>query len=485
MTDPLDRLPAPSPARDRSRRAARSAPLARHGRLPRRSPWKALATTVAAAVAVVAVSGAAVGAIALKQVSDDLGPGVALQGEKTEPAVKQPGAGLAAYKGGFNILIVGTDNDPKQGTSYGVRDATLNDVNILLHVSADHTNATAVSIPRDLVVPIPSCPRTDGQGSTSAQSAAPINSAYGDGGLNCVVQTVKQLTGVDIPFAGQISFNGVIEMSNAIGGVPVCVNKPIHDRYTGLNLPAGTSTLSGADALAFLRSRHGVGDGSDLGRISSQQVYLSSMLRTIKSGGVLGSPTKLYGLARAAASNMTLSNSLNSTSTLISMGSALRDLDLSRVNFVQYPGSTAGTGIYADKVQPDTATAAELFGAIKADRPFTVPAGSTGIGSESSAAAGTGSGAATGAAGGSGTASAGAGGAGAAGGSSAAAGGSGAAGSAAGSGAAGSAGSSASGSSGGATAPATIGSGASTGAAISGLTGQTAADQTCSVAYRF
>ncbi|MBK0297254.1 LCP family protein, partial [Bacillus sp. S34] len=73
-------------------------------------------------------------------------------------------------------------------------------------------------------------------------------------------------------------------------------------------------------ALAFLRSRHGVGDGSDLGRISSQQVFLSSLLRTVKSNDTLTSPTTLYKLARAAASNMQLSQSLNDVGTMVQMG---------------------------------------------------------------------------------------------------------------------------------------------------------------------
>jgi LCP family protein required for cell wall assembly len=393
--DIMSTTPPPSegPTRDSPRRAAREArgaaspalpsgasPIARHGRLHRSPAIASLVKGIAIAAAVVLVSGVSVGAIALKQIKDDLGSGVALQGEETVKAAA--GGGFSAYKGAFNILIVGTDNDAKQGDSYGVRDATLNDVNILLHVSADHSNATAVSIPRDLVVPIPSCPKTDGSGSTSAMAAQPINTAYEDGGLNCVAQTVSSLTGLDIPFAGLISFNGVIEMTNAIGGVPVCVNKPVHDNFTGLDLPAGTSTLQGSDALAFLRSRHSIGDGSDLGRISSQQVYLSSMLRTIKSAGVLSNPAKLYALARAAASNMTLSNSLNDLNTMTSVGLALKNVPLGEINFVQYPGSTAGTGLYSGKVQPDLVTAGKLFAAIKDDQPFTIPEGSTGVGSE-------------------------------------------------------------------------------------------------------
>ncbi|OIH94379.1 LCP family protein [Curtobacterium sp. MCBA15_001] len=366
--------------RDRSHRLNRADGIARHGRLPRRSPWGTLAKVLSGTLAVALVGSASVAAIAAKQVTDDLGEGVQIQGQ---PAVQPAGDVLSAYQGGFNMLVVGTDNDPAQGTQYGARDATLNDVNILLHVSADHTNATAVSIPRDLVTPIPACEKPDGSGTTSAMAARPINDAWGEGGLNCVVQTVQGLTGLDVQYSAAVSFNGVIEMSNAIGGVPVCVASPITDRYTGLDLPAGTTTLQGEQALEFLRTRHGVGDGSDLGRISSQQVFLSSLLRTVKSNETLTSPATLYKLARAAASNMQLSQSLNDVGTMVQMGRALQDLPLDQVNFVQYPGTTSGTGVYAGKVQPTKYLADELFAAIAADKSFSLGAGSTGIGSES------------------------------------------------------------------------------------------------------
>lgn len=372
--------------RDRSHRLNRATGIARHGRLRNRHPVGTITKVLSGVVAVALVSSASVAAIAAKQVTDDLGDGVQIQGQ-TAPKAKGATA-LSAYKGGFNMLVVGTDNDPEQGTAYGERDATLNDVNILLHVSADHTNATAVSIPRDLITPIPGCQKPDGSGTTPAMAAQPINSAWAEGGLNCVVQTVQGLTGLDVQYSAAVSFNGVIEMSNAIGGVPVCVAQPIHDRYTGLDLQQGTTTLQGDQALAFLRSRHGVGDGSDLGRISSQQVFLSSLLRTVKSNDTLTSPTTLYKLARAAASNMQLSQSLNDVGTMVQMGRALQDLPLAQVNFVQYPGTTGGTGVYAGKVQPSTELAAQLFTKIKADQSFSLGADSTGIGSESAASAG-------------------------------------------------------------------------------------------------
>jgi len=373
---------------------ARAAHGARHGRLRRGHAVGVVGRVTAAALAVVLVSGASVGAIAAYQVRQDIGEGVDLQAAQGQTQQAQPPS-LSAYDGGFNVLLVGTDNDTAQDEgAFGKRDATLNDVNILLHVSADHTNATAVSIPRDMVVPIPACAKEDGSGYYSAMSARPINEAWSYGGLGCVASTVSELTGLDVPFAGMISFNGVIEMSNAVGGVPVCAAEPIKDRYTGLDIPAGESVLQGAEALAFLRTRHGVGDGSDLGRIGSQQVYLSSLLRTVKSADTLGSPTKLYSLARAAASNMQLSTSLTEIDTMVQIGLALRELPLEAVTFVQYPGSTGGSGVYAGKVQPDARVAEQLFDAIRADRPFTLPEDSTGLGSTLAPTEGAGTGAA-------------------------------------------------------------------------------------------
>jgi LCP family protein required for cell wall assembly len=472
--------------RDRSHRLNRATGIARHGRLRHRNPVGTAMKALSGVAAVALVSTASVAAIAAKQVTDDFGDGVAIQGQPAQPA-KGPAA-LSSYQGGFNMLVVGTDNDPEQGTAYGERDATLNDVNILLHVSADHTNATAVSIPRDLVTPIPACRKQDGSGTTPAMAAQPINSAWGEGGLNCVVQTVQGLTGLDVQYSAAVSFQGVIEMSNAIGGVPVCVAQPIHDRYTGLDLPQGTSTLQGDQALAFLRSRHGVGDGSDLGRISSQQAFLSSLLRTVKSNDTLTSPPTLYKLARAAASNMQLSQSLNDAGTMVEMGRALQDLPLAQVNFVQYPGTTGGTGVYSGKVQPSAELAAQLFAKIRADQSFSLGADSTGIGAERAAGAGSAAGSAAGSSAAGSAAAAGS--ASGAGGSAAGAGsgaGASGAGAAAGSGAdlgtdgtsAGASGAAARG----ASAPASSPAATAPAETLDGLQGQSADEQTCSKAF--
>jgi LCP family protein required for cell wall assembly len=330
---------------------------------------------VAAAVAVVLVASVSLVAIVTSQLSAEIDT-VALQGQDAGTAPE-----IGAIEGGFNILIVGSDVCEDDSGCNGRGSAELNDVTMLLHVSEDQTNAVAVSFPRDLVVRVPSCPEADGSGSYSSMSAQPINVTLSYGGLPCTVLTVEELTGLDIQYAGLIKFSGVVAMSNAIGGVPVCVSGPIDDKYSGLVLPeAGTYTLSGEQALAFLRSRHGVGDGSDLTRISSQQVFLSSLLRTIKSSDTLGDPVKVYNLARAAVSSMTLSENFAQLDTLASIALALKDIPLESFSFVQYPSDTNGTGVYAGKVQPLQAQADALFAKIAADEPFGLAAGGDGEG---------------------------------------------------------------------------------------------------------
>lgn len=363
-----------SELRPRGARRASEPPIARHGRL---RPGGAVATIlkfVAAGLAVVLVSGAAVVGYAVWDLAASVKPGVALIGE-----TEGPPPDIGAIEGGVNLLLVGSDSgegDP----AFGRRGETLNDVTILLHISADHTNASVISFPRDLFVRIPSCPKENGNGNWGSQSSAKINVALAYGGLACVVQTVSELTGLSIPFAAKIEFNGVIEMSNAIGGVTVCVASPIRDGQIGLNLEAGQQTLQGWNALMFLRSRYGVNGGTDLARISNQQVFMSALVRQAKDRDTLGDPIKVYGLAKAAVDNMQVSNSLRNPITLASIALALKDIPADRIQLIQYPsrfGNSNGVG----GVLPIQSAADALFSAIAADLPVQL-SGSTGDGSQ-------------------------------------------------------------------------------------------------------
>ena len=352
--------------------------VARHGRLRKPGPVGTVLAFIAAALAVVLVSGAAVAGIVTAQTLGQITP------EDIPIDSQGPPPGIGAYPNGFNMLIVGSDKCESDDGCDGRGSANLNDVTMLLHVSADGTNATAVSFPRDLVVPIPSCPKTDGSGNNSAMAGRPINETLFYGGLACTVLTVQELTGLEIQFAGLITFNGVIKMTNAVGGVDVCVTAKLDDPNVGLHLKKGTNNLKGREALAFLRSRHGVGNGSDLTRISSQQVYLSSLVRTLKSADTLGDPAKVYALAQAATTSMTLSKGLRQLDTMASIALRLKDVPLERITFVQFPGVTGQGGLYEGKVAPVQDKADKLFALLKADKPFklaTVADGEPGGGS--------------------------------------------------------------------------------------------------------
>ena len=373
--------PAPQSRSElRVRSSASKAPgIARHGRLPKPKAWPMVLGIIGGTLAVVLFSTATVAGIVFNSLYSKVDAVEIIQ------ATEGPIPAIGAIEGGFNILIVGSDTRQGQdgiGGSADEETSTLNDVNMLLHVSQDQTNAVAISFPRDMVVGIPECPWDDGSGDTKGYSTEPINVALYYGGLNCVAMTVSELTGLPIQFAGMITFNGVIAMGDAIGGVPVCVNGAIHDYNTGLMIDqAGTYELRGVDALAFLRSREGVGDGSDLGRIASQQVYLGSLVRTLKSADTLGDPKKLYELADAALTHMQLSTSLAQVDTMIAIAQALKDIPLERVTFVQYPGTTGGDGVYLGKVQPNQALGDQLMAYVKADQPFLL-ANPGGIGAE-------------------------------------------------------------------------------------------------------
>jgi len=202
-------------------------------------------------------------------------------------------------------------------------------------------------------------------------SAQMLNSSYEYGGLACTALTVENLSGVDIQFAAAIRWTGVINMSDAIGGVKVCVAGDINDSNTGLHLKAGEHTLKGTKALQFLRIRHGIGDGSDLGRISNQQQFMSSLVRKLQSGGVLGDPTKLFALATTALQQVSngqlvLDENLANPTRMVQIAMAVKSVPYKDIVFVQYPTGTDPAD--ESRVLPITSAADTLFAALKANK---------------------------------------------------------------------------------------------------------------------
>lgn len=346
----------------------RRATIARHGQLRTPGPVSQLLKFIAIGLAVLLVSGVGVAAyVAYDLRSTQLANAVELEGQDASAVPPD----ISEYKGGFNFVLAGVDTcEENYAELFGERcsgkdaEGNLNDVNLLIHVSDAPRRVTVVSFPRDLMVPIPQC--TDENGDVhSSMSKQPLNVAYGDAGLNCVVKTISELTDQEVQFAASVTFGGVIEITNAIGGVDVCLANPIKDRYTGLDLDAGTHTVQGLEALQFLRTRHGVGDGSDLGRIGNQQQYMSSLARKLISSETLGNPGTMLRLATVGLSNLETSTTLNDPMTIVQIALAVKEVPFEDIVFVQYPSGADSAN--PNKVVPNYTAAGELFDAIEAN----------------------------------------------------------------------------------------------------------------------
>ena len=345
-----------------------------HALWKRLGGWKLIVTVAASMVVVLVVSFGIVAGIAIRNLTSSIQT-IELPG-KEQPVL----ATIGELEGGFNVLIIGSDTRLGQGDQFGEVDSELNDVNILVHVSENHDHATVVSLPRDMLIDVPACLQEDGTMSRPRTMTA-LNATWGIGGMPCVVAAVEETTGLEIGYAGVMTFTGVAQLSTAIGGVEVCVTEPVFDPWSGLDIPeAGWTELEGGQALAFLRTRKSVGDGSDLARISTQQIYMASLVRTLRSDGVLRDIRKLYNIAHVAANTMVLSTSLGSVDVMVSMALALRNIPPENIVFIQFPVLDAPEP-YSGRVVPDWRLANIVLDKIRADEPFSLEDGSDGRGS--------------------------------------------------------------------------------------------------------
>ncbi|MCS0604901.1 LCP family protein [Streptomyces sp. LP11] len=287
----------------------------------------------------------------------------------------------------INILVMGSDGrtsktDCKLGggcSHTGVQSGSNADVEMVLHISADRSNATVMSIPRDTMTQVPACHDAESRQSTNGYYGQ-INSAL-QYGPACQVATVHRLTGIPIDHFVKLDFSGVVKMSDAVGGVSVCVDDDVYDTYSHLKLSEGTHTLKGVAALEFVRSRHGFGDGSDLGRTISQHIFLSAMIRKFKSAGTLTDPTAVYDLADAATKALTVDDGLGTVKKLIGLASDVNKVPTKRITFTTM--QTAPDP--ADKDRVVVASAAKsLFATIADDQSLT-----TGSGKKAAAASAT------------------------------------------------------------------------------------------------
>lgn len=271
----------------------------------------------------------------------------------------------------LNIMIIGTDT--RSGNSeYGSEDQSSGygqaDVMLLLHLSADKKSASVVSFPRDMTGPIPSCVNPDTGAESYPLDYGQLNSTLSTGGPGCTVAAISDLTGINIHHMMLADFNAVKELSNAIGGVEVCVSDAVNDEKSGLNIPSGISEVQGEQALAFLRTRSAFGDGSDLGRIKAQQSFLASMARKLTSEGTLSDIPKVYSIADTITKNLTVDQGLAGTNELIKLADRMRKIDTANIELVTAPNET--DPFDPNRVALAEPKATEVFDAIRNDKPI-------------------------------------------------------------------------------------------------------------------
>ncbi|GHG41583.1 LCP family protein [Streptomyces zaomyceticus] len=285
--------------------------------------------------------------------------------------------------GPLNILIIGNDVRTGEGNeSYGNKTNVTGhaDTTFLIHISEDRTNATALSIPRDLKIKIPDCPTKQPDGSTKvipgSVGTTRFNESFGVNGRDpgCTMRTITQMTGgVGINHFMMVDFNAVKTLSTAVGGVKVCLAKPIRDKnYSKLNLSEGEHRIQGEDALAFLRNRHGLGNESDLDRIKMQQQFLASMMRQLKED-TLDSPSQLLDVANAATEALTVDKGIDSVIKLTTLAKEIGKVDLKNISFMTVPvkDNPDEPPNKRATVVLDETKAPQVFGMIQNDVSFT------------------------------------------------------------------------------------------------------------------
>ncbi|MFF4276778.1 LCP family protein [Streptomyces sp. NPDC001536] len=281
----------------------------------------------------------------------------------------------AAGQTPLNILLIGSDarNSAENQKLGGAKDtyntAPRADVQMLLHLSADRTNMSVVSMPRDTLVDIPECTDPDTDKTYSALTSAMTNDSLGRGGPGCTVATWEKLTDIHIDHFIMVDFAGVVSMADAIGGVPVCVDANIRShtssgKGSGLELEKGTTYIKGEQALQWLRTRYGFEDNTDIARAKAQHQYMNSMVRELRENATLSSPNKLRKLAETATEALTVDDGLGSVTKLYDLSNELRKVPSKRITMTTMPWQYASDG---NRVVPKPEEAEKVFRLVRED----------------------------------------------------------------------------------------------------------------------
>jgi LCP family protein required for cell wall assembly len=368
-----ERVPRRAPASDGSGGGHRRGGSRRRAKRGKRRILRGIAITVS--VVVLGTAGAGYlyyEYLNSKLQKDDLTLGNAMPDHKANAAGQTP----------LNILLIGSDaRDSKANQKLGGAKETfdappLADVQMLVHLSADRSNVSVVSMPRDTLVKIPECTDPDAPEKTyPASELALTNESLGRGGPGCTVATWYELTGITIDHFMMIDFAGVVSMADAIGGVPVCVEQNVHSRTrdgkgSGLKLEKGTTYIQGEQALQWLRTRYGFDDGTDLARAHGQHMYMNSMIRELRKNTKLTDPNKLRKLAEAAIDSLTVDKGIDTVKDLYDLGTQLKSVPTARITMTTMPNRYSTRPGLEGKVEPMPGDAEQLFRMVREDVPL-------------------------------------------------------------------------------------------------------------------
>ncbi|WP_456302594.1 LCP family protein [Streptomyces tendae] len=332
----------------------------------RRKPrWAVRAVT---ALSVVVLASAGIGHAVLTGLDSDISRVDAFKDMKNRPRAGD----------GMNVLMVGTDGrdeiteEERRKYRLGGAPCHCTDTIMIVHISEDRERASVVSLPRDSYAETPGhTDRTTGEHHKG--HPLKLNAAYAEGGPQLTIRTVENMTRVKIDHYLEVDFTSFMKTVDILGGVKICTVQPLKDSYTGLDLPAGTHTLKGGQALQYVRARH-LDGASDLSRMKRQQRFLAALIDRATSSGILLNPLRFRDVTRAVLGSVRADQGFG-TDELLTLGRAMRNFSPSSSEFTTVPIGQMGYAVkgVGSTLKWDPAKSERLFDALREDKPLAAP----------------------------------------------------------------------------------------------------------------